>query len=880
MFVARPWFLIALSTLWLPAFFACERMEGEADEARHRHERERERDGERGGEREREREREEEEEGERTPNPWFFLERAYPFDKIERADWERAQLEARALKEQGGPRAGSWTFRGPTNVGGRITDLAVDPRDANVVYAAAAEGGVLRSTDAGQHWTPLFDEQATLSVGALALDPTNPDIVLAGTGEVNPGGGSVAYGGSGVYRSTNQGATWTPLGLEGTGSIGRIRFHPSDPNRIYVAAMGDLWSKDADRGVYRTTNGGSSWDRVLFVSDSTGAVDLVVRPDQPNVIFAAMWERIRRPKSYQYGGTTCAVYKTTDGGTSWSVVAGGLPASSSQRGRIGLSLCQAQPDVMTAIYADRTGNFDGLYRSTNGGTSWTRTNDGTLSGVFATYGWWFGNVRVHPVDPARIFVVGYDFYRSTNGGTSYGFAGDIMHVDHHALEFGPGASPVMYCGNDGGVYRSVNGGTVWSKLPELPILQVYGLALDPSNANTIVAGAQDNGTVRTTTGLLNDWTDLFGGDGMRPAIHPTQTNRMWVQYQYGALQYSSNGGGSFVDATSGISPSDRRAWNSPIRIDPTNPNRQYFGTNRLYRSTNGTSWSAVSPDLTMGAGSQQGQVYGTLTTIDVSPQDGNVLWTGSDDGRVHVSTNGGTNWTDVSLVLPDRWITSVRTDPTDRENACVTISGFRWHEPLPHVYRTTNLGSTWAPIASNLPEAPANDLAFDPANPARLFIATDVGVFETLDTGTSWHVLGGNLPNVVVTSLAFNATNRTLTAGTFGRSLYSYDIDQPSAVDPGPGTPAALAELGLPSPNPTTAGARVEWNAVAAARVAIELVSVSGRRLLATELRGGRGVWNWDGRDAAGAPLPAGVYYARLVVDGRPAAARVLTVTR
>ncbi|MFN8547998.1 MAG: glycosyl hydrolase [Candidatus Eisenbacteria bacterium] len=663
------------------------------------------------------------------------------------------------------------------------------------------------------------------------------------------------------------------------GSIGRIRIDAGNPSRIFVAAMGDLWSKDQDRGIYRTTDSGANWQRVFFVSDSTGCVDLVQRPDQPNTLFAAMWERIRRPDHYQYGGITCGVYKSTNGGDSWSLVSGGLPAASTQRGRIGISLCAAQPDFIYAIYADRPGNFDGVYRSTNGGTSWTRTNDGTLAGVFATYGWWFGNVRVHPTDPNRVFAVGYDLYRTTNGGSSWGFAGDIMHVDHHGFEFGSGASPVMYCGNDGGVYRSINGGTAWSKLPDLPISQIYRLALDANNANALYGGLQDNGTVRTKTGALNDWSEIFGGDGQQPLVHPVTPARIWAEYQYGALNYSANDGGSWVDATSGIGGSDRHAWTTPVRFDPTNPNRMYYGTQRLYRSTNGTSWTAISPDLSGGAGGgSSGQVNGTITTIAISPLDANVIWCGTDDGHVQVTTNGGTNWTDVSLALPDRWITSVRTDPTDRENAFVTLSGFRWGSPLPHVWRTTNLGGSWSAIAGNLPEAPTNDLVVDPLAPSRLFVATDVGVFETLNLGVNWQALGSNLPNVVVNALELSA-GRILYAGTYGRSFWSYDINQPSAIEPIPRE--RIAELLPLAPNPARNHTTLRFALARAGAVEIELVSVAGRRAerrVLGALPAGEHALELllDGRSS----IAAGVYFARLLVDGKVAGTRSLVVSR
>jgi photosystem II stability/assembly factor-like uncharacterized protein len=434
---------------------------------------------------------------------------------------------------------------------------------------------------------------------------------------------------------------------------------------------------------------------------------------------------------------------------------------------------------MHAIYADRTGYFDGLYVSVDGGYTWTRTTDDDLANIFASYGWWFGNVRTHPLDPNTIYVLGLDFWRSTDGGASYHDATGGMHVDHHGLDFGPGASPVIYNGNDGGIYRSTNGGTVWTKLPDQPLTQAYRIALDASNADALYVGSQDTSTVRTLTGGLDDWEEIFGGDGFQPLVHPLNSNYIWAQYQYGTLYFSSDGGGGWAYARFGVAGSDRNNWNSPLIQDPTDPDVRYFGTNRVYRSTDLQYWTVISPDLTGGPHmGNPGQVDGTLTTLAVSPLDADVLWAGSNDGYVHRSTDGGGSWLDVSATLPERWVTSVRTDPFERETAYVTISGFRWTEPLPHVYRTTDLGATWEPIASNLPEAPVNDLLADPGTPRRYFVGTDVGVFETLDGGASWSMLGPDLPNVVVTSLAFDAVNRELVVGTYGRSVFSRNIEE------------------------------------------------------------------------------------------------------
>ena len=716
----------------------------------------------------------------RAPNPWFFLERAYPYGRIPLDRWHEAGKQAAALRSKAaGSRAAAWTQCGPTNIGGRISDIAVDQTNNDIVYAGAAEGGVLRSMDAGQTWTPVSDDLPSIAIGALAIDPSDQNVIYAGTGEVNPGGGSVAYGGAGLFRSADQGENWDFIGLENSGSIGRIRIDPNDPDRIFVAVMGYLWENNPERGVYRTTDGGDTWERVLYVNDSTGCVDLIMRPDDTDVLYAAMWQRVRRPEYYDYGGPNCAVHRSVDGGDTWSIAAGGLPAPSGNSGRIGLSLCQSQPDVMHVIYADRIGYFDGLYRSTDGGYAWTQTNDSSLSYVYASYGWWFGNVRTHPEDPGIIYVLGLTFYRSTNGGASYQDASDGMHVDHHGLDFGPAPRPLaLYNGNDGGVYRSTDNGADWTKLYDLPVTQVYRVALDESNPDALYCGTQDNGTCRTLTGNLDDWDGIYGGDGFQPLVHPTNSNKIWAQYQYGSLAYSGNGGYGWQGATSGIGYNDRKNWNSPLIQDPTDADVRYFATQKVYKSTGNTSWTAISPDLTGGIHQgNQGQVNGTLTTLAASPLDGSVIWSGSDDGYVHVTENSGGSWSDVSSGLPDRWITSVRADAGDRETAYVTVSGFRWAEPMPRVYRTDDLGSTWVSISGNLPDAPVNDIIPDPDHAMRYFVATDVGVFDTVDGGQTWSLLGQGLPNVVVTSLALNESNGKLFAGTYGRSFFSCQIN-------------------------------------------------------------------------------------------------------
>jgi len=400
-----------------------------------------------------------------------------------------------------------------------------------------------------------------------------------------------------------------------------------------------------------------------------------------------------------------------------------------------------------------------------------------LNNVFASYGWWFGNVRTHPVDPDTVFVIGLTFWRSTDGGGSYSNASHNMHVDHHGLAFGSGVDPVMYNGNDGGVYRSTNGGTIWTTLPNQPHTKIYRMALDRQNPNALYIGAQDNGTNRTITGSVDDWQEVFGGDGFQPVIHPDDSNRIWAQYQYGSMSFSGNGGSTWLSATLGIPSTDRKNWNAPHVQDPSDSERRFAGTQRVFRNIDDRNWESISPDLTGGPSGNPGQVDGSLTTISVSPLDPNVIWAGSNDGFVHVTVNGGGGWTDVSSTLPDRWVTAVRADPSTRETAYVTISGYRWNEPLPRVYVTTDLGLSWSPISADLPDAPVNDLLVDPSAPGRLFVATDVGVFVSWDRGATWDLLGADLPNVVTTSLLYDERIRELFVGTFGRSVFSTSVD-------------------------------------------------------------------------------------------------------
>nr|NQU93252.1 T9SS type A sorting domain-containing protein [Bacteroidota bacterium] len=715
----------------------------------------------------------------KQPNDWGFLQRAFPYNEINYDAYHTAIKQAAELKAEYALRDHrvSWDFAGPVNIGGRITAVAMHPADMDIFYVGAASGGVFKTVDGGGTWEPISDDLPSLSIGDIALAPSDPDIIYLGTGEANPGGGSLAYDGLGIFRSDNGGETWDDLGLHESGSIGRLVVHPQNPDICYVAAMGRMFSTNEQRGVFKTTDGGENWEKILYLNDSTGAVDVVIHPDNPDTLYACMWERTRRPDKRHYGGDGCGVYRTFDGGENWEELTNGLPGGPDV-GRIGVSISPSDPEILYLIYADEVGYFDGVYKTNNNGDSWIRTNDGAMSNIYSSYGWWFGRIRVDPVNPNIAFAIGYDLYKTSNGGNSWSNIGWAVHVDQHGLNAHPLNNNFVVLGNDGGIYISQNGGTSWTHIENLPITQFYTCEVDYSIPNRFYGGAQDLGTNRTLTGATNDWHSIYGGDGFVVRVNPQNNQYVYASYQYGGLGRSTNGGNSFQGATNGISGSDRFNWMSPYVFNPNDPSTLYFGSNKMYKSTNhAASWSAISNDLSNGPG-QFNQTYGTITTISVSPVNDQVIYAGTDDGNVWVSQNDGDNWAKISDELPLRWVTGVAADPYDEATAYVTFSGYRYDDYLPHIFRTNDFGQTWTDISGDLPEAPINDVIIDPTMGQAVYIATDVGVFVSWNNCETWGLLGEGLPNVPVCDLTYHDELRMLVAATYGRSMYKIYVGE------------------------------------------------------------------------------------------------------
>ncbi len=809
------------------------------------------------------------------PNQWFFNQRAYPHGEIKQESvalaLEQAQemkREARAHRQMSSDKSAlsqTWEARGPVNIGGRVTDIAVHPTDASIAYAGMATGGVFKTVNGGVDWAPIFDDQAALSVGSVAIDPLNPQTVWVGTGEANAN--SYSFFGNGIYRSDDGGLTWQNKGLAEGRYIARVCPDYSQPGRVFAAVTGKLFGTGPNRGVYRTTDGGDTWENCFSLTDSTAAIDLVMDPQDSDRLYVAMWERVRGLDYRTSGGPSSGIWRTTDGGDTWQHLTSGLPSGSN--GRIGLDICRSQPDVLYAAYNYADASYRGVYKTTNGGDTWTSVGSGVNSGIYSTFGWYFGTIRVDPSNPNNVFVHGVPLYRTTNGGASWFEEGSNMHVDHHAMAFAPSQPSRVYHGCDGGLYVSNDSGNNFAKVNNQPTSQFYAIGIDNLHPERLYGGTQDNGTWRTMTGNIDDYEHILGGDGFYTLVDPTNSNVIFAEYQNGGLNKSTNGGSWFSWTLDGVDSGDRFNWSMPVIMSPANPQTMYLGSHRVYKSTNqGDSWTAISSDLT---GGDQGANFGTITTLADAPSSAGFLLVGTDDGRVWKFSPLFGNWSLISNNLPNRWVTRVAFDPNVASTMYVTFSGLRWDDAEGHVFKSTNSGGSWTDISANLPDAPVNCIVVDPEVTNRLYVGTDVGCFVSNGgDNPTWAVLGEGLPNVPVLDMKFHAETRTLVAGTHGRSMFSLFIPIPTGVDD---VPAATADFALANhPNPFNPQTKVSFVLQEDGPVVVDILDVRGhlvRRLQDGMMAAGAQELRWDGRDRNGGAVPSGMYLVNLKAEGR-----------
>ncbi len=802
------------------------------------------------------------------PNDWMAMQRMYPYDRINPAAFTSATRQAQSLMNSASVRTNPWTFTGPDNIGGRITDIESPAGNPSTIYIGASTGGILKTTDLGATWTNLFTGVPVVSVGDIAIDPNNSQVLFCGTGEANSS--SFSFLGNGMYKSTDAGTTWQHIGLSNSAYIGRVLVDYSNSQRVFVAACGNLFTTNDERGVYRSGDGGLTWQRVLYLNDSTSAIDLVQHPTNPQILYASMWQRVRGLTYRQSFGESSGIWKSTDGGTTWGEMTNGLPTGSNV-GRIGIAIAKSNPDILYAFY-DLDNSDVAIYKSLNGGQSWTRTNDGALFGMNSNFGWYFGQVRVDPVNPDRVFVMGVNLFRTDNGGSSWtDLSSWDIHVDHHAMFFDEGNNRIIE-GNDGGLYLSDNNGNSWTKINNLPLTQFYAIDVDYTFPERIYGGTQDNNTIRTLTGGTSDWEPILGGDGMYTLVDYTDPNTIYAEYQWGNL-FRSDDGGSNMNYISGPMSGDRVNWSAPLAMHPLNPSILYFGTYRVWKSTNkGDSWLAVSNDLTAGIN----QYFYTITTIAVSTINPSIVIAGTGDGKVHISTNDGQTWQDISAGLPNRWITKVATDPFNVQTIYATISGFRWDEPLPHVFKSINLGITWTDITGNLPEFPVNDIALDPDLPGNIIVATDAGVYGTSDGGQYWSWIWNGLPAVPVYAMKIHAPSRTIVAGTFGLSSYKASLND---IFTGISAHEKMHIVRLnATPNPLETSTTLKFCLPAEDRVEIKAYAMNGKivqTIFSGTLQGGRQEIIWaPGKNNT--EVPAGIYLVKIEGNQFSAATKIV----
>lgn len=742
-----------------------------------------------------------------APSSWMYSQRAFPHG-INRAVKESAIKQFRSMPTSSNTRYDKpWKAVGPTNIGGRFTDVVLHPTNMDVIYAGSSVGGVWKSMDKGHNWSLIFNEPGGVSIGNLAISPVDPDIVFVGTGEANGSATSGAFFGNGIYKSLDGGDTWSHAGLPQSEHIGRIVCHPTDANIIYTAVAGKLYGKNEERGLYKSIDGGDTWEQKLYINDSTSIIDLALSAADPEVLFAASWERTRFAEGRIYGGFFSGIHKSTDGGDTWQELTDGLPQNEGDIGRIGLAVSQSDPNIVYATYSSDvvTNRFHGIYKSTDQGANWTQLQDDTLSNAYSSFGWFFGNVRVNPSDDDDVYVMGLRVHNS-NDGSNWSTCCSGMHVDQHGLEMHPLDTDYrVYC-NDGGIYITEDGGETFRHVETIDNNQFYECKIHPTLPNTYLAGAQDNGTLMTVDNGIDGYERISGGDGFGVQFDKENPDIYYVTSQFGSIRRATA-----LEPYSSVSvrPSNdlvtRRNWNTPFVTIPNRLGGIIYGGERVLMSLDtGTTWLPISDDLTNGP--YEGSSFGSITCLAMSDINQDIIMAGTSDGNVQITTDGGLQWNLISDDLPYLEVSSVATDPFDEATIYVTFSGYRFDDYLPHVLKSTDYGLTWEDLSSNLPEIPINEIVIDPFIPEQYYLATDLGVFFTSNDGASWQILGNDLPSTVVADLDLHEDSRKLLAGTFGRSMYVYEL--PS--EPLAATEEEFNTLVTLYPNPTDAVLNIE----------------------------------------------------------------------
>jgi len=687
---------------------------------------------------------------------------------------------------------------GPGAMSGRVTTIDVQRDRPEVIYVGTASGGLWRSETAGVEWTALFDDQPTQSIGAVALAPSNPDVIWVGTGEGNPRNSHSS--GRGVFRSIDGGATWELMGLEGTRNIHRIVIHPNDHNTVWVGAIGTAWGDSPDRGVYKTTDGGKTWTHQLYVDERTGVADMIIDPSNPDKLLVAMWSHRREPWFFTSGGEGSGLYITYDGGANWKQLTDeeGLP--SGEIGRIGLTISEANPDV---IYALVESSNTGLYHSTDGGLNWSMIQNKQVG----NRPFYYADIYADPSDEKRLFNLYSMVDMSEDGGKTFRtilpYSG--VHPDHHAFYIHPDDPNYLIDGNDGGLNISRDGGRSWTFVNNLPLGQFYHIAVDNAVPYRIYGGMQDNGSwvgpseVWHVGGIRNeDWQEILFGDGFDVLPAPGDLNTAYAMYQGGSLSRVDlrNGDATGVQPVPHDSTVLRFAWNAAVAADPFDSSGIYFGSQFLHHSSDrGNTWALRSPDLTTNDPEKQNQAKSGGLTIDATQAENHCtilciapnparegeIWVGTDDGRIQHTTDGGGTWIDHAVGIKrfpaGAWIPQIQVSPHNPDEVYVVVNDYRRNNWQPYLYRTLDAGASWVRLVLDGGEVTGHVLSVvqDPVAPSLLFLGTEEGLFVSFDRGTNWKRWKHEIPSVPVRDMVIHPRDGDLILGTFGRAAYVID---------------------------------------------------------------------------------------------------------
>lgn len=690
---------------------------------------------------------------------------------------------------------------GPAAMGGRIADItAVHEGLRLTIYVGSASGGVWKSVDGGTTFKAVFDKQPSLSIGSVAIDPSHPQTVWVGTGE-SWVRNSVSVG-TGIYRSRDGGDNWEAMGLPDSEHISRVVVHPKDSNTVYACALGHLWNSNTERGVFKTTDGGKTWNKLLYRNDSTGCAEMVMDPQDPAVLYAAMWDVRREPHNFRSGGPGSGLFKSTDAGATWHELRKGLPEG--DLGRIGIAVAPSNHSRVYAVVEAK--NHTAMFRSDDAGESWAETNNSfNVSGR----PFYFARLAADPKNVDRVYKPGFFLTVSEDGGKSFSAAfsasegpGGGNHGDHHALWIDPENPDQMLLGTDGGVYQSLDRGAHWRFLANLPVSQFYHVSADMADPYNVYGGLQDNGTwmgpSRATDGIANrHWRNIDLGDGFCAFSDPSDADYAYAEYQGGMISRFRKSTGESKEIKPLPRPGEpefRFNWNAPIHMSPNHSGTIYLGGQFLFRSRDhGESWDRISPDLTTNEPARQHQElsggltidnsdaekFETIYTIAESPKNGEVIWVGTDDGNVQVTRDGGKHWTNVAKDIPGlpagTWVSTIEASHFDPAVAYATFDGHAAGDMKTHVYQTKDYGKTWTSLSTSDLIGYAHVVRQDLVNANLLFVGTEFGLFLSIDGGAHWAQFKGGLPNVAVRDIAIHPRESDLMLATHGRGIYILD---------------------------------------------------------------------------------------------------------